>query len=232
MPIRQFYGDTFVAFIDISGFKYLMKKRLAQKALKKLYNYGYHFIRENNPPIEGFFISDSGILFIRTSTPNSEPSSNNLHSLLKVIKQLNVEMLKEKVLLTTSIVYDEFIYTNMDDYDGILKNPVYGKAYLKAYMDTVKENPKLKPGECRILKRKVPNHIEQDILDNSDSFEFFKLLENTRKDYYYFYWMLDNQDNIETFKTDYVKAYNSRYKEIKKLLKVNIGNQTNLWSIN
>jgi hypothetical protein len=45
MPIRPFNGDTFVAFIDISGFKNLMKKRLAQKALKKLYNYGYYFIR-------------------------------------------------------------------------------------------------------------------------------------------------------------------------------------------
>lgn len=229
MPIRPFNGETFVAFIDISGFKNLMKKRLAQRALKKLYNYGYYFIRENNPPIEGFFISDSGILFIRNSTP----SSNNLHSLLNVIKNLNMEMLNEDVLLTTSIAYDEFIYTNMDDYDGILKNPVYGEAYLKAYLDNIRETPKLKPGECRILRQKnFPGNIEQDILHNTDSYELFKLLKKTRINYYYFYWMLDNFDNIGTFEKDYGEAYDSRYSEIKKLLRRNTGNQSNIWRIN
>jgi hypothetical protein len=145
-----------------------------------------------------------------------------------VVKNLNIEMLNENFLLTTSIAYDKFIYTNMDDYDGILKNPVYGEAYLKAYLDNVKENPKLKPGECRILRRKFPMNIEQTIQHNTDSYELFKLLE-TNRNYYYFHWMLDNSDDIETFKKDYVKAYDSRYSEIKNLLRRNTGNQSNFW---
>ncbi len=227
MPIRPFNGNTFVAFIDISGFKNLMNRNLGIEALRNLYNYGYHFIRENNPPVEGLFISDSGILFIRNSTP----SSSSLNSLLKVIKKLNLEMLNENCLLTTSIAYDEFIYTNMDDYDGILKNPVYGKAYIKAYMDSIKEKPKLNPGECRIIRRKLPDNIKQELLNNTDSYELFKLLKTRTKSYHYFYWMLDHQDDVETFEKDYKKAYDSRYRyrEIKRLLKKNTRNQSNFW---
>ncbi|HEC93403.1 MAG TPA: hypothetical protein ENI51_10495 [Candidatus Atribacteria bacterium] len=48
MPISNFNGRTFVAFIDISGFKQLMKdEKRAWKALDSFYNYGYEVIRRS-----------------------------------------------------------------------------------------------------------------------------------------------------------------------------------------
>ena len=43
MALEDFDGDTFVAFIDISGFKELMKqKNRAWKALDKFYQAAYN----------------------------------------------------------------------------------------------------------------------------------------------------------------------------------------------
>jgi hypothetical protein len=70
MPISDFEGNTFIAFLDISGFKELMKDgKKAWKAIDRLYQYGYDLISENNKQndfrVEGLFVSDSGVLFVR-----------------------------------------------------------------------------------------------------------------------------------------------------------------------
>lgn len=65
MPIHDFHGETFVAFIDISGFKELMKNDDdALKALSRLYQAGYNVLQERNG-VEGLFVFDCGILFVR-----------------------------------------------------------------------------------------------------------------------------------------------------------------------
>jgi len=46
MPVQNFSGETFVAFMDISGFKEMMKdKHQAVKALDRLYQTGFEFLR-------------------------------------------------------------------------------------------------------------------------------------------------------------------------------------------
>ena len=57
MPVQNFHGDTFVAFLDISGFKELMKNDLnALNALNIFYQAGYNVLRDE-PMIQGFFVS-------------------------------------------------------------------------------------------------------------------------------------------------------------------------------
>ena len=129
MPIENFDGNTFVAFLDISGFKQLMKnEKRAWKAIDRLYQYGYDVIkennRENNVRVEGLFVLDSGILFVH----NCENTKECLKVLLKVVKEINKKMLEHDFMLTTSIAYGHFKYQERIEFEGIEKNPVYGNA--------------------------------------------------------------------------------------------------------
>lgn len=73
MAIADFNGDTFVAFLDISGFKEMMKGDGAQavNALDKLNQAGYNVL-QNNQNIGGIFISDCGVLFVQNVNINKK----------------------------------------------------------------------------------------------------------------------------------------------------------------
>ena len=73
MPLNNYDGNTFVAFLDISGFKELMRnEKKAWNALDKLYQYGYEILgnQNNECRVEGIFISDCGVLFVRRDNRN------------------------------------------------------------------------------------------------------------------------------------------------------------------
>jgi hypothetical protein len=121
MPVQDFNGNTFVAFMDISGFKEMMKDRnQAIKSLDRLYQSGFNVLRDNND-INGFFISDCGILFVRNINVSIE---QQLQSLLNVIENINRELLVEDIMLTTSISYGPFSYHRRIEFAGIEKNPI------------------------------------------------------------------------------------------------------------
>lgn len=191
-----------------------MKKGKALDALNNLYKYGYRIIQENNHSVEGFFISDSGILFTR----DSENLSSSFNYLLQAIRKINLEMLNKGFLLTTSIAYGHFRYQDKIDFNGIEKNPIYGEAYISAFLDNEKDKPKIKPGECRVVRKNLPRDLKDKIDSQIESYDIFRLLK-PRKSHYYFYWMLNNSDDIDSFSREYIKAYDSRYLEIKNLLK-------------
>ena len=124
----------------------------ALKALDRLYGSGYNVIHSQNDKednrIEGFFMSDCGVLFVRNLKYNSIPG---FCSLLDAIKQINYDMLKYDFMLITSIAYGQFKYQNRIEFLGIDKNPLYGNAYVSAYLDTERGNPRIQPGQCRII---------------------------------------------------------------------------------
>ncbi len=213
--IKDFDGETFVAFVDISGFKKLMKKgKKAWKVLDKFYQYGYEILKKyKDKKVEGIFISDSGILFVR----DCEDKIECLKALLKVVKELNKKMLDHNVMLTTSIAYGRFKYQKRIEFVGIEKNPIYGNAYVSAYYDNEHGDPKIRQGECRIVKKNLPVDVEQGLAERRHD-EILRMLEE-RENHYYFYWMIDNSNQIEEFKNEYDKAYYSRYKLLLKVLK-------------
>lgn len=130
MPIQNFNNETFVAFIDISGFKELMKDtENGLTALKRLYQSGYDALL-NSDGVEGFFVSDCGILFVRNGN-----NTEKLKKILSVIKIINCKMLEKNYMLTTSISFGHFHYQNKLEFDGIEKNPIYGNAYVKSFLD-------------------------------------------------------------------------------------------------
>ncbi len=110
MAINNFDGNTFVAYLDISGFKVLMKEdtEKAWRALDRFYQHGYDVLNENRQ-VEGLFISDCGVLFVR----DCQNEVASISSLLSAIREINERLLnrRERVnnfMLTTSIAYGHF----------------------------------------------------------------------------------------------------------------------------
>ncbi|MCB0536559.1 MAG: hypothetical protein KDE33_03435 [Bacteroidetes bacterium] len=206
MPIQDFNGNTFVAFTDISGFKLLMKNDIdALKSIKHFYQTGYNVLQQKEG-IEGFFISDCGILFARNGTDNDK-----LKRLLEAIELINKEMLARDYMLTTSIAYGNFNYQGKLEFEGIEKNPIYGNAYVKAFLDNENGNPKIQPGQCRLVKENLPElNIEQidRLIDQGD-----------RSKHLYFFWNLNNSAEIEDFEREYKNSYNLKFSGMLKALK-------------
>ncbi len=224
MPIADFDGNTFVAFLDISGFKQLMKdEKRAWKAIDRLYQYGYDVIKKINQEsgvrVEGLFVSDSGILFVR----NCENTKECLKVLLeKVVKEINKKMLEDNFMLTTSIAYGHFKYQERIEFEGIEKNPIYGNAYVSAFLDNENGKPKIQPGQCRIVRKNLPQDLVQFIESEANhNDEVIRVIRkrNNDNDHFYFYWMVEEPSEIEEFEKEYNDSYNLKYAGMLKALK-------------
>nr|WP_319372520.1 hypothetical protein [uncultured Methanobacterium sp.] len=206
MPIKNYTdGPTFVAFMDISGFKNYMKEGRGLEKLETFFNGSFEILKGYKNEINSIFISDCGILFVR------EPQDElmRLKILLKAIKEINKRMLDEDIILTTSISYGAFRYVKRIEFEGMIKNKVYGNAYVRAVIDNTEGTPKIKPGQCRILKEKLPI----DLQINRDD-EVFDLIKTRKYDTnnHYFYWNLIDSNEIDDFEEKYKNAHKFRKK--------------------
>ena len=198
VPIQNFAGDCFVAFTDISGFKAMMKDgKRAARAIDALYGAGLNVL-SSNTDVNGFFISDCGVLFSRGNDQKTQ-----LESLLKVVRAVNQEVLEHDIMLTTSIAWGDFSYHNRIEFPGINKQPIYGNAYVSAFLDNEAGSPRLQPGQCRIIKEGVPTDVFSSVALDSP-------MESV-KSYYYFYWMVEDTQGIQEFKRRYQDSYNLKY---------------------
>jgi len=203
MALSNFSGNTFVAFLDISGFKKIMEDEIkAKNVLNQFYKAGYETLLKYRN-VKGLFVSDSGLLFVRKN-------NYQLDTLLRVVKTINNRMLENDIMLTTSIAYGQFDYNKRIEFQGIEKNLMLGSAYLKAYLDNGREKPKIQPGQCRIVKMGLPDEVNirnnQHIKEDGDH-------------YYYYYWNVQNPNNIDAFRKSYNASYDLKYSSMLKSLK-------------
>ncbi len=224
MPIESYEGNTFVAFSDISGFKSMMKeKNRAWRALSKFYGFGYEVLDQShhnnlNSKVEGFFMSDCCVLFVRNNTWNDTNNSlQDLETLLRTVKALNVKMLNSGYFLTTSISFGKFKYQRRIELDWIEKSAIYGSAYVEAFLDNEKGRPKLSPGLCRIIKENLPDELRLS------GYLSDYIIGGKKRKHYYYYWMLSANDNIKDFKNEYKCAYKLRHEsgfnELERVIK-------------
>lgn len=212
MPIPDFDGDTFVAFSDISGFKEMMKHEdRAAKALDHFYTAGYRILQTHSR-VNGIFISDCAVLFVN----DHDNAWDQLQALLEVIEELNRAVLKHDIMLTTSIARGRFSYHQRLEFTGIEKNPIYGNAYIAAYLDNAVGRPRIQPGQCRILKNG---------LDDSDELRLPRLVNELS--HYYFYWMVHAENNIHSFSALYADAYQQKYRGMLEAIKYATRNRLN-----
>ena len=184
--LNNFSDETFVAFIDICGFKAMMsEENKASRALDKFYQIGYDELQACRD-INGIFISDCGILYVTRDTSKEE----KLEILLRIVKSINLKMLEANYMLTTNIAYGNFFYQKRIEFNRISKNLMMGNAYVKAFLDS-QAKPKIDVGECRILKE----DIEEDFFNNPHLC--------SRGKYFYYYWNVEDPEKIDLFKKDY-----------------------------
>jgi hypothetical protein len=218
MPIRNFDGDTFVAFTDISGFTKMMNNRSrAEAALHHFFETGYNLLDEDvrgaTSTVEGVFISDCGILFVR---PNRDTLVTALERLLTKIRQLNKELLPHHVMLTTSVAYGNFKFQDRVVFSGIIKNLLCGRAYLNAVIDSESSKSELECGLCRIVCNGLPDDVLPTL--NKKSGSVFSMIRPVKSKHFYYYWMLDNQNDIDRFESDYRKTEELKFEGIRKIL--------------
>lgn len=224
MPLESYDGETFVAFIDISGFKEIMKdENKAWRALDKFYNAGYQVLgihRYDSYIIDGLFVSDNGVLYVKQENQNIQNKIQGLKKILKVVKDINLRMREEDVMLITSIAYGKFKYQARIEFDGIEKSPIYGNAYLSAFLDIENGKPKIHPGQCRIVKRNLPAGI-MDVIMEENSDEVFRMVKARQGDKFhlYFYWMVESPDEIEDFEHRYTDTYKLKFEGMLNALK-------------
>jgi hypothetical protein len=211
MPVQNYNGQTFVAFLDISGFKELMKKdEDALEALNRFYQAGYDAL-QTAEGVEGFFVSDCGILFVRTGSIHEK-----LRKIMNVIKEINSRMLARGYMLTTSIAYGDFDYHDKLEFNGIEKNPIYGYAYIQAFLDNETGSPRIQPGQCRLVKKGLPPELDFSQTD-------LNLLKQKDRDtsHLYFYWNVDHPHQIDDFEQHYNDSYKLKYTGMLSALRLN-----------
>lgn len=187
MPVQPFEGKTFVAFMDISGFKSMMKEGRAAGALDAFYEAGYAVLREYQSPnfsVSGFFVSDCGILFVRGG--NEQDFIPRLEAICQVIEEVHRKCFEKAIHLTTSISWGEFKYRQRIEFPGIDKNPIYGNAYVAAFTDNEAGSPKLYPSECRLIRKDLPDDIVEYCINSHQSIAR-KMRETPN--HFYFEWM-------------------------------------------
>lgn len=215
MPIQPFDQETAVAFLDISGFKHLMRNRdKAMQVLSQFYELGFSTLKRHQPregsKVEGLFVTDCGILFVRHA--NETPAAV-MQTLLAAVEDLNRGLLRRDIKVTTSIAFGFFSYHPLTEYDGVEKNFIFGSAYVNAYQDSV-AHPKLEPGMCRVLLENFDLNLKSPPLLKNPIWTRCRRKEK----HIYFYWMCENPAAIEGIARGYEQANLSRFKMIDTML--------------
>jgi hypothetical protein len=219
MSVPSYEGKTYVGYLDISGFKQIMKhKNKVERVLDEFYSTLYNTVCDVNSNFDAIkmnvvAVSDCAVLFLSKGENDDVDQNVGLPKMLQFIKHVNLAFINRDsspFMTTCSIAYGDFKFENRKDSEYIRKNCLRGPAYVEAYLDNEKENEKMTPGKCRILKR----GLSIDLRPNGE----FALLEK-EKQYYYYYWMLNNSHEISPFKKRYDQTFEEMYDKLKRLLR-------------
>ncbi len=88
IPIENFEGTTWIAYMDISGFKKFMHENNGLHVLNKFLDDAFQELGATQN-FDGIFFSDSGVVFYRQQIPknNDEVIFRVLNELLSLIKK-------------------------------------------------------------------------------------------------------------------------------------------------
>jgi hypothetical protein len=202
MGLKNFTGETFVAFSDLCGFKKMLKsKERAYKTLSLFYN-TLHSLKCHNqhPAISALAVSDCIISYVHT--PDNSPNER-LESILKFLKLLHQRMIREEKLVQTTIAYGDFTYENRLKLPNMQKTLIFGNAYLKAYID----NEKAEPGMILLLDE---DGSQNAIIQQLDSSLSHLLIPQKRGKIEYF-WSVENSEAIGDFERARAEAKDERF---------------------
>jgi hypothetical protein len=201
MPIDNFFGDTFVAFLDICGFKKMVSDSENGKAASALNEFFGAVYKEATKSV-GIYcvaVSDCAIAFVGkrqlegpTAACVDSCSTDNdlarLNSMLEFVRHVSESMIDQDVAISGSIAYGSLQFMKRYEGERTVKALFLGRAYLEAYNDFENGRPKLKPGQIRIVK----SQKTKELVDSPTSFGRELSLVKSGPRGYYFYWMLND----------------------------------------
>jgi len=210
--VDSYYGKTYVAYLDISGFEAMMKDlESAKNVLNDFYTTIYHFCQNNtttSPRICAIVAFDCAAFFTRNH--NRSDKLNGLLSILRFVREVNRHFIEgegsQPFMTTCSIAYGKFVYEDRTESPDLRKNYIFGSPYLQVALDQKKGIPKIRAGECRLLPSKM---FRLKGFGKNDLLSF--ILKRGRR--HYFYWMLNDPGQQHNFDTDYAEAYKQRNKD-------------------
>ncbi len=219
----EYEGTTFVGFLDISGFKHMMNNERAKAEsvldhfYSTIYNCVYHANRNrtNMIKLNAIAVSDCAVLFLSRERDaegkNEIDPQTGLTVILGYIQEMNRSFINhnEPFMTTCSVAFGEFHYENRKEIEYLQKNCLRGKAYLDAFLDSQSTEPKINPGEVRILKGGLDINLENNGL--------LSVLKSKGK-HFYFYWMLDEKRKINQYQIHYKQTMERMYDELIKLI--------------
>ena len=127
-------------------------------------------------------------------------------------------MLDKNYLMTCSIAYGQFYFKDLNAYSGVEKLPVYGEAYLNAFLDNESQNPKLEPGFLRIVKKGLPLEVFKYFSEENNKYvERIGVIEESPI-HFYVHWML-NTNLFSDIKKEYKIAKEYPYSAYRLILK-------------
>lgn len=190
--------NKFVAYIDILGFKDMVKNKRAQVKLasfqQSIYNLWSDFGFQNERGINGLAYSDSLTIYSQNDTPES------LNKILQFVGKLYVSSLFDhKIVLRGGLAKGEFDVTRVQGFSNLSKSQFFGQAFIDAYL--LESNNGIKG--CRFVfgedikhiietEDNFLNSIKYGNLDSNNIFDLFwvdksQLLENGNKKLNSFY---------------------------------------------
>lgn len=205
IPIENFEGTTWIAYMDISGFKKFMHENNGLHVLNKFMDDAYQELGATQN-FDGIFFSDSGVVFYRQQIPknNDEVIFRVLNELLSLIRRLNTRYMTpsskwEDVSFLTKccVAFGEFKFQNKEEHIHILKGPIYGRAYVKAFLSIEKNKPhKMEIGEVRIMYYNLKKEFSSKFKKNTEYDEFKHLYQFSNDHMYYSWTYRDNPNNL------------------------------------
>jgi hypothetical protein len=233
MSVPSYTGETFVGYLDISGFKQMMNDReRLRSVMDKFYRTMFGAIHEVNSTKEpdslgkpitkmnAVVVSDCAVLFLSKGRRKKVGQITGLKKMLRFIKYANMEFIDNNppFMTTCSIAYGDFEYQDRKDWRRVRKNCMSGQAYIDAYLDGNLEKSRIRPGQCRLLRKGLSPELVQ-ILGTIEAreHEYLNLL-NRSGGYYYFYWMLKDESRIQRFKKEYKRKFDHMYDDLIELL--------------
>jgi hypothetical protein len=221
-PMPEYEGNTYVGYLDISGFKQMMSdnREKAEHVLDGFYSTIYDNIYDANSDdskldkFNAVVVSDCAVLFLSrqdSAGTNDVDKIEGLSIILEIIRNMNRKFIDHcyPFMTTCPISYGYFHYENRREIDYIRKNCLRGQAYIDAFSDSESNEPRMQPSECRILKESLKIALPDNPL--------FSLLKSKDK-HYYFYWMLQDEQNVDSYEFSYKKTKEKMYDNLVRLL--------------
>ena len=221
MSVPAYYGKTFVGYLDICGFKQMMSdKEKLKNVMNKFYSTLFSAVNEVNSQsiitkLNVVAVSDCDILFLSKGKRKDVDQEIGLSKLLKFIRYANRQFIDNDspFMTTCSIAYGEFNYQDRKDWRHVRKNCMTGSAYVESYLDSRLEKPKIKPGQCRIIKSTLSVNFIHRLKEKKVKNDDYKMLKSAGNHYNY-YWMCENPESIRFFKSRYDKAFEHLYDDV------------------